>query len=337
MKALFVSDLAGDQTITTFFLVHAKELRSTKEGKPYLRMELGDCSGTLEARMWTKFETLQDIGRDDFVKVEGRVELYRERLQLSIQQMRKARAEEIDLADFLPHTKQDVGKMWAELRAYAQAIQNPWLQKVVLAIVSDPSVATRYQKAPAAKTMHHAYLGGLLEHVIGLCGLAKQVAAHYPELNLDLLLTAAILHDVGKLDELCYTRSIGYTTEGQLLGHIVMELETVRRAMDKIPGFPPELKTVVEHLLISHHGEYEFGSPKLPMIREALVFHYLDDLDSKMAAIRAAMAGGGGDEDWSAYSGALGRKFLRLEQFLKDANSAAHEANASGQATLELK
>src|SRR5262249_40381561 len=157
-------------------------------------------------------------------KVEGRVELYRDRLQLSIQQMRKARADEIDLADFLPHTKQDVGKMWAELLAHGQAIQNPWLQKLVLAIVSDPNVAMRYKKAPAAKTMHHAYLGGLLEHVVGLCGLAKQVAAHYPELNLDLLLTAAILHDVGKLDELCYTRSLGYTTEGQLLGHIVMEL-----------------------------------------------------------------------------------------------------------------
>src|SRR5499427_7378938 len=152
--------------------------------------------------------------------------------------------------------------------------------------------------------MHHAYLGGLLEHVVGLCGLAKQVAAHYPELNLDLLLTAAILHDVGKLDELCYTRSLGYTTEGQLLGHIVMELETVHRAIDKISGFPPELKTVVEHLLISHHGEYEFGSPKLPMIREALVFHYLDDLDSKMAAARAALATASGEEDWSVYSGA---------------------------------
>ncbi len=144
------------------------------------------------------------------------------------------------------------------------------------------------------------------------------MAVHYPELDVDLLLTAAMLHDVGKLDELCYERSVGYTVEGQLLGHIVMELETVTKAMDAIEGFPAKLKTVVEHMLISHHGQYEFGSPKLPMIREALVFHYLDDMDSKVAAVRAAMAIESGEENWSAYSGALGRKFLRLERYLAD-------------------
>jgi len=138
-----------------------------------------------------------------------------------------------------------------------------------------------------------------------------------------LLLTAAILHDVGKLEELCYERAIGYTTPGQLLGHIVMELETVTRAIDKIPGFPAPLKTVVQHLLISHHGQYEFGSPKLPMIREAMVFHYLDDLDSKLAAARVALATPSGDEEWSAYSAALGRKFLKLDEFLKPTPAAA--------------
>jgi len=187
----------------------------------------------------------------------------------------------------------------------------------VNAILSDPAVAVRYKRAPAAKVMHHAYIGGLLEHVVGLCGLAKQVARHYAELSLDLLLTVAILHDVGKLDELCYDRAIGYTTEGQLLGHIVMELETVSKAMDALEGFPANLKTVVQHLLISHHGQYEFGSPKLPMIREAMVFHYLDDMDSKMAAARAALATESGEEQWSTYSPALGRKFLRLDEFLK--------------------
>src|ERR1700680_5014299 len=174
-------------------------------------------------------------------------------------------------------------------------------------------MGARKRRAPAAKVMHHAYIGGLLEHVVGLCGLAKQVAQHYPELNADLLLTVAILHDVGNPDHLCYDRAIGYPTEGQLLGHIVMELESVSKAMDAIEGFPANLKTVVQHLLISHHGQYEFGSPKLPMIREAMVFHYLDDLDSKLAAVRVALASGAGDEEWSAYSGALGRKFLKLD------------------------
>jgi len=335
MKTTFVADLTSEQTITAFFLVHAKELRSTREGKPYLRLELGDRTGTVEARMWTKFENaVQEILRDDFIKVEARVELYRDRPQLAVVQIRKARPEEVDLTDYLPHTKEDVEKLFAELLAHAASIRNPWLCRLVSAILGDEATARRYKKAPAAKVMHHAYLGGLLEHVVGLCGLAKGVAQHYPELDLDLLLTAAILHDVGKLDELCYDRAIAYTTSGQLLGHIVLELETVLRAIDKIEGFPPELKTVVEHLLISHHGEYEFGSPKLPMIREALVFHYLDDLDSKMAAIRTALATESGDEAWSAYSGALQRKFLKLDRYLKSA-PGTEKAGPGGPPGLE--
>lgn len=319
MKTPFISELNSEQNITTFFLVCEKEIRNTREGKPYLRLELGDRSGTIEARMWDQFEAAaKGINRDDFVKVQGRVELYRNRPQLAVMQVRLAKPEEIDLADFLPQTKADVGKLYEQLLSFAGAITNPWLKKLCLGFVNDPSIAARYKRAPAAKVMHHAYLGGLLEHVISLCGLAKLAAAHYPELDLDLMLTAAILHDVGKLEELCYERAIGYTVEGQLLGHIVMEVQTVAKAMEAIEGFPPNLRIVVQHLLISHHGEYEFGSPKLPMIREALVFHYLDDLDSKLAAARAALAMDSGEAEWSAYSGALGRKFLRLDQFLKD-------------------
>jgi 3'-5' exoribonuclease len=318
MKTSFVSDLGTEQTITSFFLVNEKEIRNSRAGKSYLRLDLGDRSGTIEAVMWDQFEAgAKEISRGDVVKVNARVESYRNKLQLTLQQLRLAKPEEVDLADFLPHTKEDVGKLWAQLLEYANSITNPWLKKLVNGIITDPATAARYKRAPAAKVMHHAYLGGLLEHVIGLCGLAKQVAAHYPELNADLLLTVAILHDVGKLDELCYDRAIGYTTEGQLLGHIVMELETVSKAMKAIEGFPPNLKAVVQHLLISHHGQYEFGSPKLPMIREAMVFHYLDDMDSKMAAVRAALVTESGDEEWSAFSAALGRKFLKLDAFLK--------------------
>ena len=340
MKTPLVSDLNSEQNITTFFLVCEKEIRNTREGKPYLRLELGDCSGTIEARMWDQFEAAaKGINRDDFVKVQARVEIYRNRPQLSVMQVRVARPEEIDLADFLPQTKADVAKLYAQLLEHAGSISNPWLKKLVAGILNDPAIAAKYRRAPAAKVMHHAYLGGLLEHVISLCGLAKLVAAHYPELDVDLLLTAAILHDVGKLDELCYERTIGYTVEGQLLGHIVMEVETVSRAMSAIEGFPPNLKTVVQHLLISHHGEYEFGSPKLPMIREALVFHYLDDLDSKMAAARTALAGESGDEDWSVYSGALQRKLLKLDRYLRPPAAKAEPASSappSAQTSLQL-
>jgi 3'-5' exoribonuclease len=329
MKTTFVSDLGSEQTVTTFFLVHEKEIRNTREGKSYLRLELGDRSGTIEARMWDQFEIpARDVNRDDFVKVQARVEIYRNKPQLSLQQLRRAKPEEVELADFLPHTTADVEKLYAQLLEFAASIKNPWLKKLTTAIVADPAIAARYKRAPAAKVMHHAYLGGLIEHVVGLCGLAKQVAAHYPELDVDLLLTAAILHDVGKLDELCYDRAIAYTTEGQLLGHIVMEFETVSKAIDAIEGFPPALKTVVQHLLISHHGQYEFGSPKLPMIREAMVFHYLDDLDSKLAAVRAALATESGEDEWSAYSNALGRRFLKLDEFLKS-NSAKAEENVA--------
>jgi len=318
MKSTFVRDLAADQIITGFFLVHEKEVRSTAAGKLYLRMELGDRTGTVEVRMWDQFETMaKDVNRDDFVKVQGRVEVYRNRPQLVLQQLRLAKPEEINLADFLPHTPYDVEDMYKQLLGHAEGMKNPWLKKLTTKILNDPNIIPRYQRAPAAKVMHHAYLGGLLEHVVGLCGLAKQIAEHYPELDVDLLLTAAMLHDVGKLDELCYERSVSYTAEGQLLGHIVQELETVGRAMDEIESFPEKLKVVVKHLLISHHGQYEFGSPKLPMIREALAFHYMDDLDSKMAAVRAALALESGEEEWSAYSGALGRKFLRLDAYLK--------------------
>jgi 3'-5' exoribonuclease len=326
MKTVFVSDLGSEQTITTFFLVHEKEIRNTREGKTYLRLELGDRSGTIEARMWDQFEIVaRDVNRDDFVKVQARVEIYRNKPQLSLQQLRRARPEEVELADFLPHTTADVEKLFAQLLEFAGSIKNFWLKKLVTTMITDPAVAARYKRAPAAKVMHHAYLGGLIEHVISLCGLAKQIAAHYPELDVDLLLTAAILHDVGKLDELCYERAITYTTEGQLLGHIVMEFETVSKAIDSIEGFPPALKIVVQHILISHHGQYEFGSPKLPMIREAMVFHYLDDLDSKLAAVRAALAGPSGEDEWSTYSGALGRRFLKLDEFLKEKAKTAEK------------
>jgi 3'-5' exoribonuclease len=317
VKKLFVKDLEPDPSITSFFLVHEKEVRSTANGKAYLRMELGDRTGTVEARMWDQFELLaKDVNRDDFVKVQARVELYRNRPQLTLQQFRVAKPEEIDLGDFLQRTPYDIEELYKQLLGFIEGMKNPWLKRLCSQILTDPTIVERFKRAPAAKTMHHAYLGGLIEHVAGLCGLAKQIAAHYLELDLDLLLTAALLHDVGKLNELCYERAVSYSVEGQLLGHIILEVGTVGQAMDAIEGFPERLKTVVQHMLISHHGEYEFGSPKLPMIREALAFHYMDDLDSKMGAIRAALVVDSGEPEWSAFSAALGRKFLRLDKFL---------------------
>jgi 3'-5' exoribonuclease len=338
MKSAYVADLKPDTVITSFFLVSDKELRATREGKPFLRLELGDRSGAIEARLWENAaELAATFSRDDIVKVQARVENYRNKLQLAVDKVRRAEPGEVDLADYFPHTAEDVEDLYRRLSAHAAAVGDPWLKRLLAGILEDPLIIPRLKRAPAAKVMHHAYLGGLLEHVVSLCDLCRAVAGHYRELDVDLLVTGAILHDIGKLDELCYERAIHYSTEGQLLGHIILELEQVSRAMDSIPGFPAELKTLVQHLLISHHGQYEFGSPKLPMTREALALSFLDDLDSKMGAARAALVSDSGDEIWSGYVQALGRRFLRVDAYRKGQQEAGAAAPAAEERALGAK
>jgi 3'-5' exoribonuclease len=317
MKPAYVSDLAADQTVTTFFLVTEKEVRSTQNGKLYLRLELGDRTGAIEARMWDHFEdSAAAIARDDFVKIQGRVEIYRNKKQLMLDRLRKADASEVDAEDFYAHTEANVDQLWARLQELAASVQDGWLRQLLEAVLDDVDIAPRMRRAPAAKTMHHAFLGGLLEHVISLCELCEVVAARYPETNRDLLLTGAILHDIGKVYELSYERSLGYTVEGQLIGHIVIAVELIGRKVSAIPGFPEELSVLVKHMILSHHGQYDFGSPKLPMFREAVMLHYLDDLDSKMGAMRALYASDRGDPEWTERGGALERRLLRLEKYL---------------------
>jgi 3'-5' exoribonuclease len=329
MKSAYVSDLSPDQSITSFFVVHEKEIRATREGRKYLRVELGDRTGTVEARMWTGFEEFAPtISRDDFVKIQGRVEMYRNRPQVMLDRLRRAEPAEVDFADFFAHTTANVDELWTRLRAHASEVSNPPLRALLDAVLDDSEIAERFKRAPAAKTMHHAYLGGLLEHVVSLCDLARNVAAHYPEADRNLLITGAVLHDVAKIYELSYDRGIGYTTEGQLLGHIVMAVEMIGRKMEAIPNFPPELAILVKHLILSHHGQYEFGSPKLPMFREAVMLHYLDDLDSKMAAIRSILASEQGEQEWTDRSGALERRMLRVERYMNMAQQ--HEDAAAG-------
>ncbi len=333
MKPAYIADLEADQTITSFFLVCEKEIRATREGKPFLRLELGDRTGTIEARMWDHFEDVAaSIARDDFVKVQARVELYRSRTQLALDRLRRAELAEVDLADYFPHTTEDIEKLYVELRGHVTSVVNPWLQRLLASVVEDSEIAPKLKRAPAAMKMHHAYLGGLLEHMVSLCGLCRVVAARYPEVDVDLLLAGAVLHDLGKIRELTYERAIAYTTEGQLLGHIILELELVTKKMDAIEGFPPALKTLVQHLLISHHGQYEFGSPKLPMFREAILLHYLDDLDSKMASIRSTFASDKNEGEWTARTAALDRRLLRTELYRVDEQKPAA---APQQLTLE--
>lgn len=326
MKSHFVTDLADGQIVASLFLVREKEVRtSARTGSSWLQLELADRTGTIPAKMWDNFAALAaTFERDDVVQIRGRVKLYNGRKELTLEQIIPAAERDYELGDFLPHTKCDVEKLYADLRAAVAGMKNPWLKQLLSSIVDDPSIAPRLKRAPAAMTMHHAYLGGLLEHVASLIGLAAAVSAHYPELDADLLLAGVVLHDIGKLDELRYTRGIDYSTEGRLLGHITIGAALVREKRKAIPEFPEPLGVLLEHLILSHHGSYEFGSPSLPQIPEAIALNFIDDLDSKMAAMRATIesASGAEGELWTERNPSLRRALLRGKLFLRDGEAA---------------
>ena len=287
MKTQFINDLKDGHAVTSFFLVRVKEIRtSAKSNRSWLHLDLADRSGSIAAKMWDNFADLVELfDRDDIVKIRGRAKLYNDQIELTIEQIQPASEHEYDLADFLPHTKEDVEKLYARVRETAASVKNPWIRKLLASVVDDPAIEPKLKRAPAAMTMHHAFLGGLLEHVVSLLRLADRVAPHYPILHRDLLLTGVILHDIGKVRELAWDVGFEYTVEGQLLGHINMGVALVEKTIDSLPGFPSRLRTLVVHMILSHHGKLEFGSPKVPMIPEALVLNFVDDLDAKMQAV----------------------------------------------------
>jgi 3'-5' exoribonuclease len=290
MKDIYIGDLMGfdeGKLFDSFFLVLAKQQRTTKQNKAYLSLTLGDKTGQIEARVWELGDPriAKVFERGEIVKVRGSVSRYDERAQLKVDQLRIALAGEADKMDMLPATTRDVGELWAALEAVVASITNPDLKRLLAALLADAALAQSFREAPAARQLHHAWLGGLLEHVVSLLGLADRVAAHYPMLNHDLLLTGVILHDIGKIRELSWETGFDYTVEGVLLGHIQMGVELVEKTIAGLPGFPDRLRTLVVHMILSHHGKLEFGSPKLPMIPEALVLNFVDDLDAKMQAM----------------------------------------------------
>ena len=290
MKDIYVSDLVGfdeGRLFDSFFLVLNKQQRTTKQNKPYWNLALGDKTGQIEARVWDLNDPriAKDLDSGDMVKVRGSVSRYDDRVQLKVEQLRKAQPGEADKLDMLPATTRDVGELWLQLQATVTSLTNPDLKRLLETLLDDAALAQAYREAPAARQLHHAWLGGLLEHVISLLGLAERVAAHYPLLNRDLLVTGVILHDIGKIRELEWETGFDYTVEGVLLGHIQMGVELVEKTIDGLPGFPARLRTLVLHMILSHHGKLEFGSPKLPMIPEALALNFVDDFDAKMQAV----------------------------------------------------
>jgi len=320
MKSPYVSELLPNQLITATFLVQLKDVRQKKSGEPYLSLTLVDRTGEIDAKMWDNVgEVMDTFDRDDFIKVKGLLQIYQNRPQFTVHKMVKIDDREVDFADYFPASARDPMEMFRELRQIVCLVQNIHLRRLLDAFLDDEPLARLYRSAPAAKSVHHAYLGGLIEHVLSLCHLCQAMAKHYPFVDLDLLLAAAVLHDVGKTQELVYDRSFGYTSEGQLLGHIVIGLRMVHEKIAAQSDFPPKLRTLLEHLIVSHHGELEFGSPKVPQFPEAMLFHHLDNLDSKMECMRGMIAKDRHvDGCWTGWSGALERTVLKKAKFLEE-------------------
>ena len=321
MKDFFICDCSQQENkvITSSFVVVSKQVKPKKTGEPYLALTLGDRTGQIEAKMWDNVEEFIDVfEQDDFLKIKGLINKYKNRFQLTIHKLRRMQDAEVDFSDYLPKTSKDIDELWRTLTDFVGTFENPYLKSLVELFLDDTEIAERYRIAPAAKTLHHAYIGGLLDHVVSLFRSCDLLCRNYPQVNRDLLLTGAFLHDVGKIHELTYNRSFSYSTRGQLLGHMIIELEMLQTKLEQLPGFPADLKTLLEHLIISHHGQYEFGSPKLPMFPEALMLHYLDDLDSKMEAMRAHFEREAQlDGPWTSYNPSMGRPLLNSAKFLR--------------------
>ena len=328
MKEIYISDLSTfeeGRNFEGFFLVLSKQQRSTKTNKPYLNLILGDKTGQLEARIWdpTDSRIAKDFEAGAIVKVRGACSRYEERLQAKVDQLRLAQPDEVEKSDLLPATGYDVNDLWRQLSNFVEDMSNPDLKTLLTAILSDAAIAKAYREAPAARQLHHAWLGGLLEHVVSLLRLGERVAAHYPMLDRDLLLTGVILHDIGKIRELSWDTGFDYTIEGVLLGHIQMGVDLVEKTIEKLPHFPDRLRTLVLHLILSHHGKLEFGSPKLPMIPEALALNFIDDLDAKMQAVmsefdKSAREGKGPDELTGRVWSLDNRQLLNTKRWLAE-------------------
>ena len=283
----YINEIKENDLVDSIFLVREKSLGLTKSGNAYLRLIVVDRSGEMEGRIWTSADLLSgSFEKDDFVQLKGKAVSFQDHLQLNITHIEKVKEEGIVLSDFFPMTEKDVDAMFLTLTEIGQQIKDPYLSQLLRLFWEDEPFVEKFKMAPASTRLHHTFIGGLLEHTLSLTQLILKNAAHYSGLNLDLLITASILHDLGKVDELSYHRSFDYSDEGRLLGHIILGMERLENKIRQLPDFPKDLAVQLKHLLISHHGQYEWGSPKKPMTLEAIMLHYLDNLDAKIHGVQ---------------------------------------------------
>ncbi len=308
-KNIYIRDIKSGDKVSDYFLVAEKNLAFSQKGAPYLNVRLKDKTGELDGKIWDNArEWDKAFKKGDIVRVEARSANYKNVIQLSIMELKKAADEDITLSDYLPAARRDGGVMLAELMIIVESVDNPHLKALLYAFFQDEEIADLFKRAPAAKGFHHIYLGGLLEHTLSVARLLDLACAQYEGIDRDLLLTGGILHDIGKIYELSYGRTVEYTDEGRLVGHIVMGAEMVDKRIAAREDFPAHLALKLRHVMLSHHGDLEYGSPKRPKTVEALIVHFIDDLDAKVNAFQEFIAAAPDDEsDWTPYHRLLER------------------------------
>ena len=301
----FISELKDGARIQDIYLCKHKQSAVTKNGKNYESLILQDRTGQIDAKIWDpNSDAIGEFEALDYIYVAGTVSNFNGSLQASLKQVRKADEGEYFPADYLPMTKQNTKAMYQELMSFAASVKNPYLSELLKSFfVTDKAFASSFAKHSAAKTVHHSFVGGLLEHTLSVTRLASYIADHYPAVNRDLLITAAILHDIGKTKELSYFPTNDYTDSGQMLGHIMIGAEMIHDHASKIEGFPELLETELKHCILAHHGEFEFGSPKKPAIIEAMALNLADNLDAKLETMTEILENGQSmSEDWLGFN-----------------------------------
>jgi len=318
MGRQFVQEMADGDAIDDVYLVVDKQLRANRNGNLYLQLDLRDRTGAINARQWNAGEQVfRSFEPGDFVRVKAKVQLFQGALQMILSHVERIEGGQVELGDFLPHTEQDVSKLLERLRGVLLKLNNPHLRALIECFLMDEEFLQSYCRAPAGVRNHHAYLGGLLEHVVTLLDAAERILPVYPDLDRDLLLTGVFLHDVGKVRELSYARTFAYTDEGQLVGHIVIGVEMLNEKAAKVPdltgeAFPRELLLRLKHMILSHHGTYEFGSPRLPMTPEAIALHHLDNFDAKVHSFtRDIREDPNHRSAWTPYNQSLQRRLFK--------------------------
>jgi len=318
MARRYLQQLTDGETIDEVYLVSEKQLRANRNGNLYIQLELRDRTGAISARLWNAGEQLfRSFEEGDFLQIKGKAQLFQGALQIILSRLDKVESEKVELADFLPRTEHDVSKLLERLRGMLLKMSNPHLRALIECFLMDEKFVEGFCKVPAGVRNHHAYLGGLLEHVVQLLDVGDRLLPLYPQLDRDLLLTGIFLHDVGKVRELSYGRVFSYTDEGQLIGHLVIGVEMLNEKAAQVPDltgepFPAEMLLRLKHMILSHHGTYEFGSPKLPMTPEAIALHHLDNLDAKVHSFTRDIRDDRNQESaWTPYSQSLQRRLFK--------------------------